>query len=282
MTETKTHFKFRTKFAKLVNNENSSAITNAFQKFCHEYDEYDASALLWGLTILSDSSLENALNCLGLDCNIISRENIQLLRNELRSQYKHFHPDFFAPKLSDACQTAFTELHQHSDIIVANIVYETCEKILSSKDVSPFEISRIKHLLSADKETMYFGGIRSLGFDYLEAVCLKPYHEAIYNLFIELCDEYMRKPSCNITSNEPTATEELKTSDEITATSTYMEFEPLTPEKILLHKDIFSRFVAKKDYNILPEISAINLDLNEVILKEIKIANFIKAAEALN
>ena len=99
MTETTNNIKFRKSFSKLLNPCNCSAIEYAFQKFCFEYDAYAAGSLLWALTC-SNSSSESSLNCLDLDYSIISRKNIKLLRNELRFQYKKFHPDFF-------CATTF-------------------------------------------------------------------------------------------------------------------------------------------------------------------------------
>lgn len=137
---------------------------------------------------------------------------------------------------------------------------------------------------------MYFGGICSLGFDPIEAKFLKPFHKLIYNLFTELYNESMVKnSSCSITDSETTDTERFETSDEIADTFTensYMEkenpqFKPLSPENILLHKDTFSYFADKDDYNILLQIGKLEFDLNKVMINKQKIADFLKAAEAL-
>lgn len=285
----KKDFHFRSKFAKLLNEKNHSIITNAFKKFCYEYDSDCAGSFLWKLTYDAEISSPYLLSDIGLYYNIISDQNILLLRNELRYQYQqHINKNFLAPTLHGSCKEAFDELHHQSDIVIANVVYQHCINFLK-KDAHNEEINRILYLLSCIMDNMHFGGIRALGFDMLEAAFLKPLHKLIYNLLIELYND--NKNTNNSGSIKETQTIEVssiseKTTDisteSISTKNEITQFKPLSPENILLHKDIFSEFASKNDYNILLQIGKLEFDLNKVMIKKDKIADFLKAAEALN
>ena len=88
-----TKFEFRTKFKKLLNDENYASIISAFNQFC-SFDSSKALKVLWKMTYSQDTAMEEVYN-LGLDCKIIPSEKVLVLRNELRYQYEELVEDSF-------------------------------------------------------------------------------------------------------------------------------------------------------------------------------------------
>jgi len=265
-----TKFEFRTKFKKLMNDENSQAIIRAFEKFCSLESE-DALDVLWRMTYSQDKAFEEVYK-LGMDNKMISSESFLVLRNELRYQYeKLIQPEFtsFWTEYDDEkIQEAYLILEKCTDSIVASVVYDYCHEVLD-KPVS--DISRILFLLKSDKENNYFGGIRSMDFHKPEeAEYLKQYHIEIHNL-LEALNTFVNEENFEL----PFYMEEEENEEEITS-----ELKKLTPEEILAHKEVFKAFEESNDFNLLVPISQLGFDLNEVIIKKEEIYNLIKAIEA--
>lgn len=176
-----TNFNFRSKFEKVLSDENRQVITAAFEKFC-KMVPYTARKVLWKLTYNEDASV--ALDELGLNSEIISSENVSIFRNELRSQYEKLNANFLAVDLPEKCKEAFTALKKRTDSIVAYIVYAYCQERLHIKD----GMDRVLFLLKSEDENNFFGGIRSLRFNKEESAYLKQFHNEIHDLLKALYD----------------------------------------------------------------------------------------------
>lgn len=283
-----TNFKFRTKFKKLLNDENYSAITSAFEKFC-SLDSVDAIEILWRMTYSKDKALEEVYK-LGLDSKIISPENVLALRNELRYQYEQLvQPEFlqFYRDSGETIENAFLELKECTDGIVASIVYESCDLMLC---ISDEDIARTLGLLEHPKENYYFGGIRSMNFNMEEAEYLKPYHIEIHNL-LEAMNNHIpfytdeEEEECKKVEKIEEPVEEVAESENKNipeeAEAAVAQFKPVIPEEILAHKELFKTFTESDDFNTLLPIGQLGFDLNEVMIRKEVIHNFIKAADAL-
>lgn len=194
---TNTNITFRTKFEKIVNDDNREALQKAFQQFCNlETDK--AIYLLWRLGITSNSVKDGTdatlmyaaqfLTNFGLDTEAIELENLDLLRSELRYQYEQKNLNFLQLNTWDeTCQSAYDELKKKTDSIVAYVMYIRCVE-----RVYIYGVENVLRLLGAGEENKYFGGIRSLNFKWHEANYLKPYHEQIYKL-LKAMHEYRKK-----------------------------------------------------------------------------------------
>lgn len=314
---TNTNFTFRSKFEKLLNNENRPIIVAAFEKF-FKLQPDSARDLLWRMTYNMEVTAVAALAELGLNQEIISFEKIPCLRNELRHQYNEVaHPNFLVVTVPGECQEAFDALLNHTDPIVANIVYEHCQSHLYVDEGS---MNRLLYLLGSDKENNFFGGIRSLQFTPDESFYLKPHHLLIHNLLNALYEDYraQRSPmednrpfaglaglieeagmnlpfnfeevaqeACDeaieevLAEMEAEAPVEAPTEVPAEPVQTDSRFKPLTAEAIIANKDVFASFLKDNDMNALFQIGMLGFDLNEVMSKSEKMNNLLKAAEAV-
>lgn len=194
-------FKFRTKFEKLIrNDEHRQAFMAAFNKFCSQ-TPLEAINYLWRLTYYSGADDSNGLDetaisillmDLYLDYGTVSLSEILNLRNELRYQYELQNPDFLKVDMDEKSKKAFTELSKKSDSITATIVYEHC---ISFQCLADEDMSRILFLLNNSKESNFFGGIRSLYFTKKEAIYLKPFHTQIHDLLKAVYEFYKENNS---------------------------------------------------------------------------------------
>ena len=114
-------FTFRSKFEKLLNDENRPIITAAFEKFFKLRPD-SARNLLWRLTF-NDDTASAVLIELGLNAEIIPLEKISTLRNELRSQYEQQRPNFLGVDVRSECQEALMPSWQMSCMNTASPVY---------------------------------------------------------------------------------------------------------------------------------------------------------------
>lgn len=297
----KNNFMFRTKFEKLLNQENRRNITAVFEKFCR-FDPRTAHDFLWRLTYDLDIAY-SALEEIGVESGNFLFERIPVLRNELRFQYEKINHEFFTVAVYEDCKESFENLEDHTDPIVAKVVYEHCMKWCSIKESC---MDRILYLLKSDKENNYFGGIRSLGFNMDEANYLKEFHLYIYHILRDLYEhseqerkrlleeqeeqekhylpyymEYRDEDETSRPQQEEQENEEQEEQEDEELDYMNSEFELLTPEIILKHKEIFKAFVSSNDRNILVEIAKLGLDLNQVIDKEQEIKEFLGAIDAL-
>lgn len=312
-----TTFAFRTKFGELINDENRSIITAAFERFC-KLAPNTACYRLWRLTYVEETEvLDEVLEKFGLDSEIIPLENILLLRNELRIQYEKLHPKFLdvnAP--GEKVMYAFAKLYNKTDGITAKVVYDRCLTRLYSVEATT-TIEGTLDLLCDDKnDKRNFGGIRSLDFNKKEAAYLKPFHMEIHALLKEM-HEYNQsqlppknKPLAKLdtlvkeagmelpvsvevesteVSVETSAQESFETENEVQAEipekepeQTVSGFICLTPEEILSKKDVFISFMENYDLNKLVEIGKLGFDLNEVMAKKELIETFLNAVKALS
>lgn len=295
-------FTFRSKFEnRLVTDAKRPVFMDSFEAFCNLASD-TARKILWRLTYNDDEFLEKNLHELGLTLEIVPLDKVLTLRDELRYQYELLYPDFLAIEVPDECLEAFTALKNHTDSIVANVVYGYC---FSNSYLDNLSMSQILDLLGSNKENRYFGGLRSLGFSYKEANYLKQYHLLIRNLLKAL---YERNPqnihffkntpfdgldNClkdagidlpfdieDIPAKAPTKIS-VETSSEVQDNEHPAEadsgFKPLTVQAILEHKDVFTSFVESSDMNILLQVGKLGFDLNKVIAKKEAILEVIEA-----
>lgn len=295
-------FVFRSKFENLITDENRPVITEAFFEFFKLLPK-DACELLWRLTYEPDYS-SFTLEKIGLSLNIISLENISLLRNELRFQYKEKDPTFLNVDLAEECQEAYQELVNHSDVITAAVVYNHCQSHICS------DVVHILSLLNNDMENKFYGGIRSLSFCKYEAIYLKPFHKEIHNLLKAMYENYQKQCGSSSFSNTPftglakmieangndlpyffgdgTPSEEpahttSKSEDASIPEEpahTVSPFRRIYAESIIMYRDFFMSFVMNDDWNMLLEIGKLGFDLNEVMVKKEKICIFLEAVKA--
>lgn len=119
---------------------------------------------------------------------IIPFSLVMALRNELRYQRKQKNPSFMELYIPESCKEAFKALSNATadpivTVVAVNHCYEVCQ---SSADDS---IERILFLLDNDRESLFFGGIRSLWFGRKEAMVLKPYAKQLHDLLYAIYQE---------------------------------------------------------------------------------------------
>ena len=119
---------------------------------------------------------------------IIPFSLVMALRNELRYQRTQKNPSFMELYITESCKEAFKALSNATadpivTVVAVNHCYEVCQ---SSADDS---IERILFLLDNDKESLFFGGIRSLWFGRKEALVLKPYAKQLHDLLYAIYQE---------------------------------------------------------------------------------------------
>ena len=292
MTTTATNdIKFRSKFEKLLNDENREAVTAIFAKFC-SLEFYSALDILWRLTYNPDAS--EALEELGLNAEV---EIVFPLRNELRHQYEKIHGEFSGAIIYGAgIKEPYEALKNASDAITAYVVYEHCVKAIYTANVE-----RTLYLLGSSEEKNFFGGIRSMQFNKKEAEFLKSYHLAIHSLFKAMCEEDNLIVKENKVYDENVFEEELDDAveeaycevqkklmqtEEVSAETPTEEpakptskYKPLTPEEILAHKAEFSAFIESEgDLNLLVKIGQYGFDVNVVYTKLELIKEFLEIA----
>ena len=266
-----TNFNFRTKFKKLLNDDNYSKVETGFNNFCSLESE-KALDILWHFTYISDVYLIGVSN-LGMPTELLFEENLSLTRNELRHQYeKKINCNFLSVDIPEECEEAFEELVKKTDTITAKVIFERCKPYFHMREA---DMSRILYLLKSDKENLCFGGIRNFDFDMDEADYLKPYHMEIHNM-LEKIYNFLNKEEYELPFYMDEDEKEKEVEEEVSK-----EYKPITPEEILLHKDVFKSFVEKEDLNLLIPIGEIGFDLNEVMSKKDKIFEFIIVAEDL-
>ena len=278
---TNTKINFRTKFKKLLKDEDYSIVEEAFKKFC-TYEPAIALKVLWNLTYSSNTAVEEVYK-LGLDNKIIPEQNFLNFRNELRYQYEQCTEynefDLSEELIDDENITkAFLDLKNKSDVIVAVIVYEQCKEILDDS-----ELERTLYLLQSDRDNNYFGGIRSMRFNIEEADYLKTFHMEIYNLLNALNNFIPFFTEIEEESEEIVDVQnEVKEPEEVQSVEPYQieyEYTALTSREILSHKKSFETLVKENDLNILVVIGQLGFDLNEVMNKIDKIKKFIDAID---
>lgn len=303
-----TTFTFRSKFEKIVSDENRPVIEATFEKFCN-FDPTTTYArnLLWDLTYNPEVA-SATLQDLGLNHEIIAPENVCKLRDELRYQYEKLHNGYLAVNVSEDRIPAFEALSKKAGPIVASLVNELCLQRLYGSDVP-----RTLHLLKSEKENFFFGGICDVGFMPIEAEYLKPFHMQIHDLLKAMYDAHQEAarntPLSGLDSiikdagielpfyvSEIPATAPLETPAEASneaqdkqpaetpneaqgkqPVETNLGFKALTPDAILEHKDVFTAFVESSDMNILLKIGNLGFDLNNVIAKKEAIRKVLEA-----
>lgn len=275
--------KFRTKFEKLVTDENRPVLITTFKNFLsYDPDSDDALNILWRLTYNDDIIISTLYQTLGLSLDIISTENISKLRDELRYQYERHHGDYLLTKVHQNFSTEFNNLVKYAGNICATVVITKCVEY-HEKSFNPV---RVLYLLESDFENNYYGGLRELGFDQDEAQFLKHYHKEIYNLYKAIGEAVSTRDHCQNTDTIenfpkdddqplPFVFEEVaKESIEINS-----NYRRVIAENILMNRDVFTAFIHNDDFNLLPEIFNFGFDLNEVMAKKEKIRDFIYAIE---
>lgn len=309
----KNTIQFRASFKKVIKETDIQAIEAAFHKFL-DMSQQEALDLLWKLTYQDAEQFDSTIKVLGLTRDMIQPENASTLRNELR----HHYGDNLMSQVSEGCQEAFSALVRQSDAITAYIVYVQCNVTMSVFDTG--SIQKLNFLLNNYKEKNYFGGIRMLGFDFVQAEYLKSFYEEIRELFNALYKmnsenifgDHLGEVLGRVLSNtklqlpeEPESTTEEEhpvleepesaTGEEQSALEEPEEIESFSEDEeeeeeehpgvnagnVLYDSELFKRFVAG-DLESLIEIKNLGYDLNEVVEKNQEIAAFLKAAENLD
>lgn len=309
----KNTIQFRASFKKVIKETDIQAIEAAFHKFL-DMSQQEALDLLWKLTYQDAEQFDSTIKVLGLTRDMIQPENASTLRNELR----HHYGDNLMSQVSEGCQEAFSALVRQSDAITAYIVYVQCNVTMSVFDTG--SIQKLNFLLNNYKEKNYFGGIRMLGFDFVQAEYLKSFYEEIRELFNALYKmnsenifgDHLGEVLGRVLSNtklqlpeEPESTTEeehpvleepesatgeeqsaLEEPEEIESFSEDEEEEEeehpgVNAENVLYDRELFKRFVAGNLESLI-EIKNLGYDLNEVVEKNQEIAAFLKAAENLD
>ena len=118
-------------------------------------------------------------------------------RDELRYQKFNVSKDFLniRDNMPESCIPAYKELLHVADPIIAYAVYNACNKLCMYS--SQEDIEHSFSLLSNPKETVFFGGIRSLHFGRSQAIVLKQYVHEIYALLEALWIEESAKRASN-------------------------------------------------------------------------------------
>jgi len=262
-----TQVTFRSKFRKCLNDENLPSITELFERF-FKVNSNEARKILWKMTITEpENALCKVYEDLGIEGEVVPFNTIALLRNEMRYQYETMRPYFLVMEIPEECQEAFRVLQNRSDAITAFEVYTRCMLRMGNTDME-----RILYLLRSPKEENYFGGIRSLNFDWQEANFLKPLHMEIHDLLQAMCNEGYQQDTAKESLME-CVTENPKLQESA-------EFTLLTPEAILEHKELFKALVFENDLKALSKLRELKFDLNEVMSKKEKIFNLLSAMEA--
>lgn len=309
------NFDFRTKFRKILTESNQDSIQKAFETFC-TLTKMEAIDQLWELTynpfiILADFNLTE----------VISSENTELFRNELRHQYEKLFPHFLYCEGEIICKQA---MNSFNDRIVAYILYWRCFYSACYLADDETAKNRILYLLKSEDEKLYFGGIRSLSFNKEEAKFLKKFHKEIYFLCKTLYENVPERDQnkdedsaenshIEVPTTEPKEPEEKPafpaTNDTAAKTnpdessvdepqdncdefliadiqeSEDLQAEPepkeLTPENVL--KDImpFIVYAIGNNANALRILGNYGYDLNQVIAKKDEIKTFIEASNKL-
>lgn len=302
---------FRKKFEKLLTEENRPAIIGLFDKFCSLKPD-EAIEELWDLSLsVGSGEYMKDLKEFG-----VAQEDILLVRNESRYQYELRNPGFCEIH-HPAAQDEINGLVNHAGPIEAFVVFEKCISKLHGSDVATLE--RTLFLLESEKENLYYGGIRDLGFGKEEADFLKPHHQQIAELFKVLTEEKRQKVSKNTPlaglaakldeagiklpkeamvqklpgeeadeelpftfGPEETAVEVVQESqpEEKVVHETQAKASNLTAEAILTYKVAFACFVGG-NMNALATLSNLGFDLNEVMAMKEEIKALLEAANAL-
>lgn len=300
-TNSEKRFVFRKKFENLQEKLNFTeearlAVEESFAKFC-SFKEKAALYLLWKMPIDEDYA-SRALEKLGLTLETIPFAEISTYRNELRYQYEKQNPDFLVHTLQGEIETAYTELVNNSDKVVASTVYTVLRDKLCNESEY---LSRILSLLSSEEENRFCGGIHELGFSWKETAYLKSIHLQVHALFnamlvkkMEADEKYKNKPlkdlgvkleQAGITLREEKS-DKSKTAQKKPASKSIAEqkkeFAKLTAKDVFNHKELFSAFARGSNYNVLSEISSLGFDLNLVMGRIGEIMTLLDAIDAFD
>lgn len=286
-TESISSIKFRTKFEKLVTDENRLALISAFEQFCSYDPSTDlARHILWRLTYNEDIAISTLVENLRLNLNIFSLNNISKLRDELRYQYEMRYGSYLLTEVPNYYASEFEALVKCTDIITADTVTKKCQENCAY-NVNPF---RAVYLLESNQEKNFFGSIRELGFNIAETQFLKQYHQEIYNLYKAICENFsLESHSSNAFNTSSRFSDKTENSlpftfGEIADDSTKLNssYASVTAKNVILNKDVFTEFTHSDDLNILPALSNLGFDLNEVMVKKEMIRNLVDAIEELD
>ena len=309
---------FRAKFQKQLVSipENiRKKISSVTEKFVFSDDDSACLDTLWLMTVNPVESVK--VFGLSVDPNTIpesyektekevSESNaiipfslVMALRNELRYQRKQKNPSFMELYIPESCKEAFKALSNATadpivTVVAVNHCYEVCQ---SSADDS---IERILFLLDNDRESLFFGGIRSLWFGRKEALVLKPYAKQLHDLLSAIYQEKLAN-SANFVNTplagklqawcdahpdsftashneEETEGDNIKTSKNITASNIVEDADKLADilQVINENKELFNDFIVT--YN---KIVDIGYKPEEVLDKAAAIQAILNAAKQL-
>lgn len=318
-TATVSQIQFRSKFAKVITDDNRSFILKAFQRFLKRPSD-TAIPFLWKLNCCNrPEDFEVALQKLGLDTIDFPMESQSLLCSELRYQYNLVHDGFLDVTVPESCQESLQALKDKvaSDALTIYMVTQKIRELLLV--ASPAYLRQTLALLEAEAENRYFGAIRSLAFSYSAAVYLKPFHTEIARLYRALLEHHesttvdfrnlpfaglgalvedagivlatRKEPSEQTPVTQPKEVSRLPSVEvnpasfdvptQDSASEKPSGFVPLTAKVILAHQDLFQQFLDGTDKNVWYQLGMLGLDLNTVFAKRESIETFLSATQAL-
>lgn len=173
-------FPYHKKFEKVLNDGNRQAVDAAFEEFC-SLSTNAAYRRLWHLTC-DRRVIGITLEKMGLAD--WPRENVELLRNELRYQYAKMHKGCFSTKkLMEDWLIAYRTLVKQTNPIIAKAVLFRCKSTLK---MDKRIIVKVVGLLDSEKPEKYLGGLKQMGFNYNEAKYLGDYRKNIRELLLAM------------------------------------------------------------------------------------------------
>lgn len=189
MTNNSIDIKFRPKFRRQMKLSDFVALKK-FQEFFYEtLDNHESFfiGLLWNATY--NPSGEKAPKKYLEFYKIFTRFSAQqqeVILSELRYQYAQLHTDFLKVDVKGEVIQSYLNLLGVADEITA---YKVLQKCIQFSSYQTYVIERCSALLNSPKENVYFGGLRELGFKWLEAYYLKTYINQIRDLFEKVISE---------------------------------------------------------------------------------------------
>lgn len=206
-TKENTDINFRSKFKKIIAEEDMETVREFFSDYCKSTGPKDAEEFLWVLSWIDGIKLakgENEtierkrelLENLGLNLDIIPIDKIGVLINELRYQYEQAHPLCFTMHVDqEFVEEKLRKLISKTNIVVGNVVCKKCFRRVRSAT----GLERIINSLGSQDEEQCIRGLKETGFTIDEAEYLKQFHIEIRDL-MESIDKWNQKVNDSVKS----------------------------------------------------------------------------------
>lgn len=254
------NIKFRTKFIKRIqtcSEELQDKLEQSTITFVEDQDNDHCYELLWLMTY----DPAEALKFFDLKLDTIPEDLVLPWRDELRYQRTLVRKDFLLTAIPESCKSAYQNLLNVSDVIITTAVYKAC--FVLCKYASDNCIERSLYLLGNSQEANYFGGIRTLNFNKVQAIVLKKYALQIRDLLEAIWNEHLLRKSSDV--NTPMAAPLKKW---LQTHSTAMEEEPDISAEPSISAPDFSSENARSDSTKKSSITVMNIMANEALFEK--------------